>query len=168
MLLIATVAFVLFTIFTTERDFKSETAIEINAPKEKVWPYLNSMKSVNSWIPWMKNQPEMVEKYEGKSGEIGDTFSWQKKNSPNYQMKEIIEEIIPYQKTRIKSIDASGQVGYVTFLLNDFNGKSKVSWVYESELSAIEKLQKSKLKASFDESAQMALENLKKTVESSK
>lgn len=110
----------------------------------------------------------MDEKYEGKSGEIGDTFSWQKKNSPNYQMKEIIEEIIPYQKTRIKSIDASGQVGYVTFLLNDFNGKSKVSWVYESELSAIEKLQKSKLKASFDESAQMALENLKKTVENSK
>lgn len=47
-LLIAAVTFVLFTIFTTESDFKSETAIEIHSPKEKVWPYLSSMKSVNS------------------------------------------------------------------------------------------------------------------------
>lgn len=159
---------ILALIVFTDTAFQQRNTVTVNAPKEKVWPYLSSMRAVNSWIPWMKTNPEMSERYEGTSGAVGDTFIWESKVNPSVKMKEVIEEIVPFEKTRIKVRDVTGTEMFVVFELNQKGSATEISWVYEEELSATRKIQKPFMQKKMAESAELALQNLKSTVEHSK
>jgi len=54
----------------------NEQSLVINAPKEKVWQNVNSMKAFNTWNPWMKMDPNLTVTYQGNSGEVGDGYHW--------------------------------------------------------------------------------------------
>lgn len=59
-----------------DSHYHGEKSLIINAPAEKVWQNVNSMKAINSWSPWMKIDSKMKKEYTGNSGKIGDKFCW--------------------------------------------------------------------------------------------
>jgi len=60
-------------------NYHYEKSVVMNAPKEKVWQQINSMKAFNQWNPWMKLDPNMRIVYSGSEGQIGDKYCWDSK-----------------------------------------------------------------------------------------
>ena len=58
------------------KKYHFEKSIVINAPVEKVWQNINSMKVVNSWSPFLDYDKNMKQTYSGVSGQVGDTYHW--------------------------------------------------------------------------------------------
>ena len=58
------------------KKYHFEKSIVINAPVEKVWQNVNSMKAVNSWSPFLDYDKNMKQTYSGVSGQVGDTYHW--------------------------------------------------------------------------------------------
>lgn len=75
----------------------NEQSLVINAPKEKVWQNVNSLKAFNTWNPWMKMDPNVVVVYKGTSGEIGDSYHW-KGNDEVGEGIQTITSIVPMEK----------------------------------------------------------------------
>lgn len=113
----------------------NEKSIVINAPKEKVWQNVNSMKAMNMWNPWMKMDPNLVLTYKGTSGEVGDSYHW-KGNDDVGEGEEEITAIIPLEKVSskmhfIKPMDDNATSDVI--LATENNG-TKVTWTIDYEI----------------------------------
>lgn len=157
------ILFFLSVIFSSKK-IRTENSVNIDASLHEVWPYINSMKTINSWIPWVNNNPGFLEVYGGNSGEVGDTFIWENKNT-DFRMKETITEIIPFQKTIISGVQNDETLFTVTFLIVSEGNGSKVTWKYDGEVKPLQKPLKFIGKRHMNEQVQSALENLKRIVE---
>lgn len=50
--------------------------IVIKAPPQKIFPYINDAKLMNSWNPWMKLDPKMNITFSGPPAGVGAKTSW--------------------------------------------------------------------------------------------
>ena len=94
------------------KKYHFEKSIVINAPVEKVWQNVNSMKAVNSWSPFMDYDKNMKQSYSGVSGQVGDTYHW----SGNEQAGEGEEKITALEPVSYTHLDV-----YKRQLLNIIN-----------------------------------------------
>lgn len=69
-------AIVVVAMLVIGKKYHYEKSIVINAPVEKVWQNVNSMKAVNSWSPFLDYDKNMKQTYSGVSGQVGDTYHW--------------------------------------------------------------------------------------------
>jgi arginine exporter protein ArgO len=53
------------------KNYHYEKSIVINAPKEKVWEQVSSMKAFNQWNPWLKLDKNITLTYTGKCRRSG-------------------------------------------------------------------------------------------------
>lgn len=70
------VAILIIVMLLMGKKYHFEKSIVINAPTEKVWQNINSMKAFNQWNPWMKLDPNLKVDYSGNSGQVGDAYCW--------------------------------------------------------------------------------------------
>lgn len=75
--------------------YRYESSVQINAPAEKVWPYISSMKEYNSWDPFSKEDPTVQIKNSGTEGALGDSYRWIGEDSG--QGRQTITKIVPYR-----------------------------------------------------------------------
>ncbi len=113
----------------------NEKSVVINAPKEKVWQNVNSMKAFNTWNPWMKYDPNLVVTYNGTSGEIGDSYHW-KGNDDVGEGKQEITAIVPMEKisSKMQFIKPMEDTATSDLLLATENGGTKVTWTIDFEI----------------------------------
>ncbi|RYZ26382.1 MAG: hypothetical protein EOO10_15700, partial [Chitinophagaceae bacterium] len=78
-IILLVVGYAIVAMLAFGKNYHYEKSMVINAPKEKVWLHLNSMKAFNQWNPWMKLDKNMKITYTGTSGEIGDKYCWDSK-----------------------------------------------------------------------------------------
>lgn len=57
-------------------DYIVSREITINAPAEKVFPYLNNTKLAEEWGPWLDVDPEAKMTYSGPDEGVGSRSSW--------------------------------------------------------------------------------------------
>src|SRR5215469_7793204 len=53
-----------------------EQSILIQAPVEKVWSHISTLRAINQWSPWMERDPKVKLTYTDKDGAPGAGFSW--------------------------------------------------------------------------------------------
>jgi hypothetical protein len=70
------IAFILVVAAFIGTRWNYEKSILINAPCEKVWRYVNTLKALNSWNPWMRRDENITTKFTGIDGTPGAEFSW--------------------------------------------------------------------------------------------
>jgi Polyketide cyclase / dehydrase and lipid transport len=75
LLLLALAAF-LFWVSRKPDEFRLERQITINAPPEKIFPWLNNLKMMNQWNPWSTQDPKSVISYAGPAEGPGASYSW--------------------------------------------------------------------------------------------
>lgn len=71
--------------------------VAISAPAEKIFPFLNSSKAMNEWMPWVEVDPKMKMTYEGPDSGVGAKSSWQSEGQMGVGSATIVESV-PNQK----------------------------------------------------------------------
>ncbi|TXF77481.1 SRPBCC family protein [Chryseobacterium sp.] len=134
-ILLAVVLVLVIAMFAIGKAYHFEKSIVINAPVEKVWQNVNSMRGFNQWNPWMKMDPNMKLEYSGTSGQVGDQYCWEG-NDEVGKGCHIITALIPNQKQSAKMLfkepfesDATSDL-----ILTPQGNTTKVTWDMDCEL----------------------------------
>ncbi|KQT24797.1 hypothetical protein ASG22_08315 [Chryseobacterium sp. Leaf405] len=149
------------------KNYHYEKSIVINAPKEKVWQKVSSMKAFNEWNPWMKLDPTMKIIYSGNSGEVGDKYCWDSKNDDAGAGCQEIKGLVANEKqktemTFIKPFD--GQATSDIILTTEGNA-TKVTWTMDTEQDPMIKIMRPMMDHQMGKSYGEGLDNLKKLLE---
>jgi hypothetical protein len=132
-LLLLAIAFVLIAGLIVKKDYHLDRSITINAPKDSVWLYVQSLQQMEKWSPWLEADPNVKTSHEGQPGAVGSVYRWDgnkevgkgnqtitKTNGPG-SMDTHIEFIKPF----------SGQAdAYIR--LSDTTGGTKVTWGFDT------------------------------------
>ncbi len=134
-IIVAIVAVLLIAMFAVGKDYHFEKSIVINAPAEKVYQNISSMKAFNQWNPWMKLDPNMKIDYSGNSGQVGDQYCWNGNDDAGAGC-HIITALVPNQKQSTKMLftrpfesDATSNI-----ILTPQGNSTKVTWDMDCEL----------------------------------
>lgn len=156
------IAFLVITMFVMGKKYHFETSTVINAPAEKVYSNMNSMKGFNQWNPWLDLDTTLQLDYSGTSGEIGDQYCWNGNDDVGQGCHEITA-LIPNQKVATKMVfkkpfesDATSDL----ILTPEGNG-TKVTWTMDCELDYPMNLMKLFMDSQMEKSYGGGLQKLK-------
>jgi hypothetical protein len=62
--------------YVLPRHVPVERSIVIDAPAERIFPYVNSLQRTAEWSPWMALDPNVQLTYSGPEEGVGNTLSW--------------------------------------------------------------------------------------------
>jgi hypothetical protein len=79
--LIGLIALVLLVAAFLPKDFKAESSIVINKPKQEVFDYMRHIKNMDNYGVWNLSDPNMKKGYEGTDGTVGFKYSWDGKKA---------------------------------------------------------------------------------------
>lgn len=110
-------------------EFRVERSLEVAAPAEKIFPYLNDARKMNDWSPWAKLDPAMKQTYEGPELGVGASCSWEG-NSKVGEGRQTITESVPNQlvKTKLEFFKPMQAVNTAEFALKSEGEKTTVTW----------------------------------------
>jgi uncharacterized protein YndB with AHSA1/START domain len=76
-ILLVSVGAVLIYAATKPDTFRVQRAIGINAPPEKIFPFLNDFRRWSAWSPWEKLDPELKRTHSGAESGPGAVYAWE-------------------------------------------------------------------------------------------
>lgn len=110
-------------------DYTISRSITINAPAEKVFPYLNNSKLAGEWGPWTEIDPEAKMIVSGPDAGVGSKTSWEGGKQLGTGSATITESI-PNQKVHIKLEYTKPMImtQESDYLLESLGNQSAVTW----------------------------------------
>ncbi len=126
--ILVAVAFVLPQTVNVERQ------VEIEAPPEAIFPYVNSMQATAEWSPWLSLDPEVELTYSGPEAGVGNTLSW---SSENRRVGVGTQEITAsVENERVETALDFGPMGTADayFVLEPAGEATTVTWGFDSDL----------------------------------
>ena len=156
------IAYCAIMMLMVDRKCHNEQSITINAPKEKVWQNVNSMKAFNTWNPWMKYDPKLVVTYRGTAGEVGDGYHW-KGNDEVGEGEQEITAVVLNEKVASKMhfIKPMNDTATSDLLLATEGSGTRVTWTIDYEIEALYKPMKPMMTWQMNKSFSEGLEKLK-------
>ncbi|WP_068119388.1 SRPBCC family protein [Tropicimonas marinistellae] len=122
------VAYLLPREITVERD------IVVEAPPEAVFPYVNSLKEMQAWNPWLDRDPDVQLTFDGPDAGVGARMSWQsEQRDVGSGSQEIVESV---ENERVISALDFGDMGTASASLSlsaEGNG-TRVTWGLVSDM----------------------------------
>src|SRR5579859_1100344 len=111
-----------------------EKSILINAPLEKVWNNVNTLKACNQWNPWMERDPNIKLQYSGTDGTPGASYSWDSPVKNVGAGSQTLTKITPNSEvdSRIDFLRPFKGRGDAYVLLTVERAVTRVSWGIES------------------------------------
>ena len=111
-----------------------EKSILVNAPLEKVWDNIRTLRALNQWNPWVGRDPNLKLNYSGTDGEPGASFSWDSANKNVGAGNQTITKVTPNSEvdSRINFIRPFKGQGDAYVLLTVERAVTRVSWGIES------------------------------------
>jgi effector-binding domain-containing protein len=107
-----------------------ERTIQIDAPKQVVFPHVKFWKAWIAWSPWVEMEPTAQISYEGSDGEVGAKYKWNGKITGMGEMVNVgvkeNEELL-YHLKFIEPM-ASETDGYIR--VKDEKGGTRVAWSF--------------------------------------
>lgn len=160
------VVYSVIAILFFDTHYHAEKTVVINAPHDKVWQQVNSMKTINDWNPWKKMDKNLKENYKGNSGEVGDYYHWNGNDDVGEGEQEITA-VVPMEKVSSKmhfirpfEDDATSDI-----VLKPENNTTKVTWGIDFELETMMKPMKPMMDYQMNKSIDEGLANLKTLTE---
>ncbi|MNT20987.1 Polyketide cyclase / dehydrase and lipid transport [compost metagenome] len=127
------VAFVAF-ILTRPPKFRYERSGIINAPPEKIFPYLSSFAKGSEWSPYEKVDPNMKKNIIGPDGQVGTVMEFDGNKDAGSGKLEFLRiqpnESVDIKLTMIKPFNAENLVQYT---LTPEGTGTKFTWSMSGE-----------------------------------
>jgi carbon monoxide dehydrogenase subunit G len=126
---------------TKPDTFRVRREIGINAPPEKIFPFLNDFRRWGTWSPWEKMDPAMKRTYSGAAIGKGAVYEWEGNSKVGSGRMEIVESSAP-SRVRIKLDFLKPFEAHNTadFTLEPQGGVTKVSWVMDGPAPFVSKV----------------------------
>jgi len=149
------------------KNYHYEKSMVINAPKEKVWHQISSVKAFNQWNPWMKLDKNMKITYTGNSGEVGDKYCWDSKNNDAGAGCQEIKELVVNEKQKTEMTFIKPFEGQATseIILTSEGNSTKVTWTMDTEQDPMMKIMRPMMDYQMGKSYGEGLQSLKKISE---
>lgn len=127
--LVGAVVFVLVRAAMLPTDFRVSRSTVIKAPREKVFAFINDMKSFNRWNPFAKMDPSTKTLYRGSASGPSAAFDWEGTGKAGKGSLEIVEASAPATVTMkldiLKPMEGHNKV---VFALQPIGDATEVSW----------------------------------------
>jgi carbon monoxide dehydrogenase subunit G len=126
---------------TKPDTFRVQREIGINAPPEKIFPFLNDFRRWSAWSPWEKMDPALKRTFSGAASGQGTVYEWEGNSKVGSGRMEIVESSSP-SRVRIKLDFLKPFEAHNTadFTLAAQGGVTKVSWVMDGPAPFISKV----------------------------
>jgi polyketide cyclase/dehydrase/lipid transport protein len=75
--LLVLIAAVLIYAATEPDTFRIQRSASINAPAEKIFPFINDFRNWVDWSPWERMEPELKRSFGGAASGQGSVYEWE-------------------------------------------------------------------------------------------
>ncbi len=99
---VVAIAAILIYASTKPDSFRVERSTAMNAPPEKIFPYLEGLKRWTEWSPYEGRDPDMKRTYSGAESGKGAVYEWDGNNNVGKGRMEILDFDAAAQKVVIK------------------------------------------------------------------
>ena len=161
-ILVGVVAALIVIMLLMGKKYHFETSAVINAPRDKVWENMRSMKAFNQWNPFMDLDPNVKVTYSGNSGEVGDQYCWEG-NDDAGKGCHVVTALVPNQKQSSKMLFKIPFESEATsdLVLSPEGNSTKVTWSMDCELDYPMNLMKLFMDSQMEKSYGSGLKKLK-------
>ncbi|UXR65941.1 SRPBCC family protein [Bdellovibrio bacteriovorus] len=130
------VVLAIFVAFIASRDghFKYEVSEHINAPIEKVFPYISDLKKGSEWSPFEKVDPNMKKDYQGIPDQVGAKLVFAGNSDAGAGSVEITK-IVPNEMVELRLIMTAPMAAdnIVTYQVMKDGEGTKFTWSMSGE-----------------------------------
>ena len=132
---------VLLTAATRPDTFRVERATVVQAPPEKIFPYLNDFDRWAAWSPWERKDPAMKRTYGPTKSGKGARYAWEGNSEVGQGSMEIVDSAAPTRVAlRLDFIKPFEAHNKVEFTLKPEAGGTRVSWEMEGPVPYFAKI----------------------------
>lgn len=117
-------------------DYKGSRELSIDAPAEKIFPFLNSSKLAEQWGPWLEVDPQAKMSYSGPDTGVGSRASWESPGQLGTGSATIVGSV-PNKQVDIK-LEYSKPMNMTqdsVYLIESTGGQSLVRWTVTGQNS---------------------------------
>ena len=94
---LATIAVILVYAWTRPDAFRVERSTAMNAPAEKIFPYIDGLKRWTEWSPYEGRDPAMKRTYSGAESGKGAVYEWDGNDQVGKGRMEIVDSTPPHR-----------------------------------------------------------------------
>jgi uncharacterized protein YndB with AHSA1/START domain len=127
---------------STQPDtFVVERAVHIQAPPDKIYPYLADFRQWSAWSPWEKRDPAMQRRFSGAASGQGAVYVWEGNREVGSGRMEIRSarpvSSVDLQLDFLAPFEAHNTA---TFTLVPQNGATAVTWTMQGPMPFLSKV----------------------------
>ncbi len=138
---VALLAGVLIFAATKPDTFRVQRAIDIKAPPEKIFPFLNDLHNFGAWSPYEKKDPAMKRTFSGPASGKGAVYEWEGDKNVGKGRMEIADAAPPSNVTInldfVKPFEAHNIVVFTLAPKGDF---TEVTWAMHGPVPYVAKI----------------------------
>ncbi|MDB6139633.1 MAG: polyketide cyclase, partial [Verrucomicrobiaceae bacterium] len=129
-LLSVAVIIVLFVIVVTLQpaEFCISRSVDILAPQEAVFPYVDDVHKFQQWSPWAQMDPDSKVVFEGPPAGAGASFRWAGKKTGEGSMTNTASHPADFAKYRLEFLKPFKASNMAEFTLSHEGGQTTVNW----------------------------------------
>ena len=94
---VVAVAAILIYTATKPDSFRVQRSATMNAPAEKIFPYLEGLKRWTEWSPYEGRDPQMKRAYSGADSGKGAVYEWDGNDNVGKGRMEIVDSTPPHR-----------------------------------------------------------------------
>ena len=114
---------------TLPDTFRVQRTVSIKAPPERIFPFINNLKTMNEWNPFAKQDPTIRITYSGPAGGKGAANDWDSDGRAGQGRLEITDSAPPSQVTmRLDMIKPMEGHNTIVFALQPQADGTNVTW----------------------------------------
>jgi hypothetical protein len=118
-----------------------ERTASIKAPPDRIFPFIDDLRSWTSWSPWEKLDPAMERTYGGAASGRGAVYSWKGNRRVGQGRMEIIDASQPARVTiRVHFSEPFETHNVARFTLSPQGDSTSVTWSMDGSIPYIVKV----------------------------
>lgn len=126
--LLLAIAVVLILAAKKPDEFRVARSASIQAPPEKIAPYINDLRRHVEWSPWEKMDPGMMRSFSGSPAGVGQHYNWDSKKDVGAGSLEITEITAAKTKMNLDFTRPFKCNNFVEFRFEPKGEATEVTW----------------------------------------
>lgn len=132
-----------FLIYVAQKpnEFKYEKSENINAPPEKIFPYLSQLKLGSQWNPFDQKDPNLKRNFMGTDGQVGSVMEFDGNGDAGAGKLEVTK-IVPNESVEITLTMTKPMAGesFIQYKITPASTGSLVTWAMSGKSHFIGKI----------------------------
>lgn len=129
LIIVALIVALLIYAATRPDTFRLQRSITINAPPDRVFPFINDFHQWPLWSPWEKMDPNMRKTHSGATQGRGAVYEWDGNKNVDTGQSEIVESVPPSTvKIKLDFFKPFEAHNTTEFTLDGRDGSTNVTW----------------------------------------